>query len=76
MKSSHTFFFRSLHIILALLFIISCQKIDIPLFDKDQGGSKQTKAYSSEVLTNWIKLDLQLLRSNAAKLNNFVMMHH
>jgi hypothetical protein len=35
-----------------------------------------TKNYPSDVLKEWIKLDLQLLRSNSAKLNNFVMMHH
>lgn len=58
-----------------LLFVGSCNKIDLP-FGKDHGHSKQTKTYASEVLADWIKLDLQLLRSNASKLNNFVMMHH
>ncbi|MFN2440542.1 MAG: vanadium-dependent haloperoxidase, partial [Chitinophagaceae bacterium] len=40
------------------------------------GHLKQTKTYTSEVLQDWIKLNLQLLRTNASKLNNFVMMHH
>lgn len=54
---------------------VSCKKMD-DLFDKKHGHLKQTKTYSSEVLTAWIKLDLQLLRSNPTRLNNFVMMHH
>jgi hypothetical protein len=59
-----------------LFLIVSCQKIDHPLFYKDHGHGKQVKTYSSEVLKEWIKLDLQLLRTNASRLNNFVMMHH
>lgn len=59
----------------ALLFVTSCKKTDPP-FDKDGDYGKLTKTYSSEVLLEWIKFDLQLLRTNASKLNNFVMMHH
>jgi hypothetical protein len=44
--------------------------------NQTHGHLKQTKTYTSEVLQDWIKLDLQLLRTNASKLNNFVMMHH
>ncbi|MDQ3550978.1 MAG: vanadium-dependent haloperoxidase [Bacteroidota bacterium] len=40
------------------------------------GHLKQTKTYTSEVLQDWIKLNMQLLRTNASKLNNFVMIHH
>ena len=62
-------------LLFGILFVFSCKKNDIESDNNDK-HSKQTKTYSSEVLASWIKLDLQLLRSNAAKLNNFVMMHH
>ncbi len=61
----------------SLFLMVSCKK-GHDFLDKNpgQGHLKQTKTYSSEVLTDWIKLDLQLLRSNAAKINNFVMVQH
>jgi hypothetical protein len=48
------------------VFIASCTKswedyIRKP--DKSHGYLNQTKAYSSDVLSDWIKLDLQLLRT-------------
>lgn len=60
------------------LFIVSCKKSWEDIIGKDDkpyNHSQQTKTYSSEVLADWIKLDLQLLRTNAARINNFVMMH-
>jgi membrane-associated phospholipid phosphatase len=60
---------------IALLLLGACNKKDVAV-DKNQEYGKQTKTYSSEVLQEWIKFDLQLLRANASKLNNFVMMHH
>ena len=64
-----------------LLFNLSCRKENDRLtpgnkFDHEQGHLKQTKTYSSSVLTDWIKMDLQLLRDNPTRLNNFVMLHH
>lgn len=65
-----------LHLFLFIMLLVAaCKKTDIK-FDGLPGHLKQTKSYSSEVLTDWIKLNLQLLRSNPSKLNNFVMMHH
>jgi hypothetical protein len=54
-------------------FLVHCKKVDSK---HENGHHKQTKTYPSDVLKEWIKMDLQLLRSNAAKLNNFVMLHH
>lgn len=51
--------------------MVSCKKeneTDEPI--------KQTKTYSSEVVSTWINFDLRLLRTNATQLNNFVMMQH
>ena len=64
------------HLFLALsafALLVCCKKDDI---DHENGHGVLTKAYPSDVLKEWIKMDLQLLRSNDAKLNNFVMMHH
>jgi hypothetical protein len=69
MKSTTKLFTLKWLLLSCVLFAVACKKTRI---EED----KQTKNYSSEVLADWIKLDLQLLRSNAAKLNNFVMMHH
>ncbi len=66
-------------VLCGLLVLVSCKRDWQDLIGKhgkSDGYPKQTKTYSSDVLTGWIKLDLQLLRTNAAKLNNFVMMHH
>jgi hypothetical protein len=57
----------------AVVLLVHCKKQDV---DHENNHGTLTKNYSSDVLKEWIKLDLQLLRSNAAKLNNFVMMHH
>ena len=64
------------HLCLVLsVFILpgSCKKGD---HHHEDHQDMLTKNYSSDVLKEWIKLNLQLLRSNDAKLNNFVMMHH
>lgn len=72
------FLIASWLLVCSLFFIVSCKKSweDVIKDDKPYHHSQQTKTYSSEVLADWIKLDLQLLRSNAARLNNFVMLHH
>lgn len=57
----------------AIVLFVCCTKQDSGQ-ENDHGTG--TKACPSDVLKAWIKLDLQLLRSNDAKLNNFVMMHH
>ena len=69
-------FKSSIYLLLLLSVVIllaDCTKHDND-HPYDQGTG--TKTYPSDVLKEWIKLDLQLLRSNDAKLNNFVMMHH
>jgi hypothetical protein len=53
--------------------LVNCKKEDK---GHENGHGTLTKSYPADVLKEWIKLDLQLLRSNDAKLNNFVMMHH
>ncbi|MGZ8552993.1 MAG: vanadium-dependent haloperoxidase [Chitinophagaceae bacterium] len=53
--------------------LVCCTKQDS---GHENNHATGTKTYPSDVLKEWIKLDLQLLRSNDAKLNNFVMMHH
>jgi PAP2 superfamily len=55
------------------LLLVGCKK---DYNDHEHKQGTLAKDYSSEVLKEWIKLDLQLLRSNEAKLNNFVMLHH
>src|SRR5687768_1382433 len=66
--------FTNLFLVLScFVLLVCCKKDDI---DHVNGHGLLTKAYPSDVLKEWIKLDLQLLRSNDAKLNNFVMMHH
>src|SRR5688572_4655394 len=73
MKYTHKSF-TSLFLGLSCFVLLVCCKKD----DRDHGNGHgtQTKTYPSDVLKEWIKMDLQLLRSNDAKLNNFVMMHH
>ena len=60
-------------ILSGVVLLVCCKKRDGG-HENDHGTV--TKTYPSDVLKEWIKLDLQLLRSNDAKLNNFVMMHH
>jgi hypothetical protein len=60
-------------VLFCVALLIGCKKEDR---GHDNGHGTLTKTYTSDVLKLWIKLDLQLLRSNDAKLNNFVMMHH
>ena len=60
-------------VIFSFSLLVSCKK---DYNDHENDHRMQTKKYSSDVLKEWIKMDLQLLRSNDAKLNNFVMMHH
>ena len=73
MKYKFRSFINLFLILSAFVLLISCQKRDDD-HENDQGSL--TKTYPSDVLKEWIKLDLQLLRSNDAKLNNFVMLHH
>jgi hypothetical protein len=66
----------SIHLLLILscsFLLVNCKKDDK---GPENGHGNLTKTYPSDVLKAWIELDLQLLRSNDAKLNNFVMMHH
>src|SRR5687767_14930047 len=72
----HTFksFVNLFLLVPGLFFLVCCKKGDFGHHENHHGAS--AKNYSSDVLKEWIKLDLQLLRSNDAKLNNFVMMHH
>src|SRR5688572_22341643 len=66
--------FSNLLLILSIFYLlISCRKGDN---DHVSDHGSLVKTYPSDVLKEWIKLDLQLLRSNDAKLNNFVMLHH
>ncbi|RYY11563.1 MAG: phosphatase PAP2 family protein [Chitinophagaceae bacterium] len=60
-------------IVILAIFSVSCQKGD---HDHPSDPEILTRTYPADVLKEWIKLDLQLLRSNDAKLNNFVMVHH
>jgi hypothetical protein len=73
MKYTFKSFVKLLLVFSCIVMLICCKKGDP---DHDNGHGILTKNYPSDVLKEWIKLDLQLLRSNDAKLNNFVMMHH
>lgn len=73
MKYTFKSFLSLCLVISTVSLFMSCKKDH---HDHENDHGIQTKKYSSDVLKDWIKLDLQLLRSNDAKLNNFVMMHH
>jgi hypothetical protein len=73
MKYTSKSFINLFLVLSSFVLLVCCKKDDI---DHENGHGILTKAYPSDVLKEWIKLDLQLLRSNDAKLNNFVMMHH
>ncbi len=73
MKYNFKSFTNVFLVLCCFVVLICCKKEDR---DHDYGDRTSTKNYPSDVLKEWIKLDLQLLRSNDAKLNNFVMMHH
>jgi hypothetical protein len=73
MKYTLRSFINLLLILSAFSSLISCKKGDN---DHPHDHGSLAKTYPSDVLKEWIKLDLQLLRSNDAKLNNFVMLHH
>lgn len=73
MKHKFTAFVSLFLLLSGFILFVGCKKNDNH-HENDHGTL--TKNYSSEVLKEWIKLDLQLLRTNDAKLNNFVMMHH
>src|SRR5688500_6909632 len=73
MKHTPRLFSNLLLILPVFYLLISCQKGDN---DHVSDHGSLVKTYPSDVLKAWIKLDLQLLRSNDAKLNNFVMLHH
>ena len=73
MKYTFKSFVNLFLVLSGFVFLVCCKKEDSS-HENDHGTL--TKNYPSDVLKEWIKLDLQLLRSNEAKLNNFVMMHH
>src|SRR5688500_6533803 len=73
MKYVHKSFINLFLVLSAFVLLVCCKKDDI---DHENGHGLLTKNYPSDVLKEWIKMDLQLLRSNEAKLNNFVMLHH
>src|SRR5687767_5076988 len=73
MKYTFKSFFNLLLMLSGFILLVCCKKED---FGHKNDHGTVTKTYPSDVLKAWIKMDLQLLRSNDAKLNNFVMMHH
>lgn len=73
MKYTFRSFINLFLVLSAFAVLICCKKGDN---GDESGHGKLTKNYPSDVLKEWIRLDLQLLRSNEAKLNNFVMLHH
>lgn len=63
------------------LALYACKKMDNYEFSSktsstENGHLKQVKTFDTDVLIDWITLDLKLLRDNPARLNNFVMLHH
>lgn len=73
MKYTSGSFIKLFMVLSCFVLFLCCKKDDI---DHENGHGTLTKAYPSDVLKEWIKMDLQLLRTNDTKLNNFVMMHH